>query len=284
MILKPTSILVSTFFVSFSSFSQIAQAFDVAKQLNPAMAGLEYKVNANMFATGGFNFNSRSTHVMGNYSAYNEKHKIGFGIVSTSNNFSFENYYYSNRNLTKLSLNKQFSISEQLQLSVGFGAGLASHQIVLNGALLGNNDFVSYGRGLQLETGVALKGERWVVGLSGGYQLSIDKKESYMNQLLLNVSAAYTFGKADGLQFTPQVLISHIGTNIGGTVKYKSKYALGGGLAKSYYGYNAFSPYLTAGYTIRDKFSINYTYNFQRNDGFTVPHHGLTLSLKIGKK
>jgi hypothetical protein len=283
MISKQTSLFIGALFASFISFSQGAQAFDVAKQLNPAMAGLEYKINANLFATGSFNSYSKVSNLIGNYSAYNARHRIGFGITSTSNTYSWDNYYFSNRSLTKLSLNKQFSLRDKLILSTGFGAGLESRQITYIDPY-DSQSFSDNNKSLQLETGVALKGERLLLGLSGGYQFSLDNKYPFSNQILLNLSAAYTFGKADGLQFTPQVLVSNIGINLGGTVKYKSKYILGGGMVKNGHGPYYLSPYITAGYTFKNKFSINYTYNFLRNTDLPAMQHGLTLSLKLGKK
>lgn len=283
-----TTLFLGTCIVSNSALSQFAHSFDAMKQMNPAMAGMDYKSNANLILAGGDLKNAfgqdRNLGIMGNYSIFLEKSKIGVGVSSFNLTRNYKEYYLYSDNLTQLGLNKQFALKNNLRFSTGLGAGLKTETIRLRDY---GEDWVKFSQSqaIQFELGTVLQSERFQVGVSIGYQFALTENIEYLNDLFYNFSASYTFGRADGLQFTPHALLSQIGPAFGGTLKYNSKYLLGGGVSNQ--GFKSSSngtPYVTAGYTIRDKFSINYSYNFKATHYKVFTPHAIILSLKLGKR
>lgn len=280
MTLKPTTFLVGTFFVSLSAFSQFTYDFVVMNNLNPAMVGLDYKSSGNLMLTGDRAKHGNYSAVFGNYSGFISKYNIGFGVSSYNQNTTWTSSFDITNNITKLSINKQFRLQNNLTLSTGLGVGLSSLNYYYSEST--NTESLNRSKGLGFDAGFALKGEKFKVGFDAGYQFPMDK--GYNSQILLNVFGSYTFGKEDGLQFTPHALLSQIGPSIGGTFNYKSKYMLGGGVSGNLNIPSSLRPYITAGYTIKNKFNINYAYSFYGSSLSPKPRHQLTLGFQLGKK
>ncbi|MGJ8661006.1 MAG: hypothetical protein ACSHXL_03130, partial [Bacteroidota bacterium] len=126
MTLKPTTFLVGTFFVSLSAFSQFTYDFVVMNNLNPAMVGLDYKSSGNLMLTGDRAKHGNYSAVFGNYSGFISKYNIGFGVSSYNQNTTWTSSFDITNNITKLSINKQFRLQNNLTLSTGLGVGLSS--------------------------------------------------------------------------------------------------------------------------------------------------------------
>lgn len=277
-------LIIAAFLCGSSAiFGQLTQNWNYQNQENPASNGLFYAHEARL----GYNFPGRnvgifSTSALGSYSTYFEKSKIGIGLNGF--NFSLPNVFPEkyNESMFKAAVNRQFALNENMIFSVGVAAGMmrGPRFIYVNGMQIKENvsTFTS-------DFGLAFRWKRLYAAGSINHFLGnglIDASDFRLPTY--RAFASYTFGNSEKFEVIPNLSLMANGGfhNIQLLMlgRYKTKIALGAG-------YRSNDTFLsTLGYTLFNRFGINYSYehHFDENPNNVFGRHELSLSLLLNKR
>jgi type IX secretion system PorP/SprF family membrane protein len=241
-------------------FSQFA---NTKNHFNPATSGLNYRYQACAMAREQWNeVSGAPSSQFVNFSMKIDKFNSGIGV-----NYLHDDIGFSESSTIKLNYAYHLKFEKERILSFGITAGITNYKLSglwLPPTTTGDPWLPSSINDTQFTTdfGIAFSQKNFNVGLSSTHlteERFTTNNSTYQSVRHYYVFADYTFGKEEGFQFRPELLVVSdqvkISAQINAVGMYKGRYYLGIGYRSS----DALIAMI--GWDIKQKFRIGYSYD-----------------------